>query len=343
MVSREQGRLLSLETSVRCRVPTLIGVFYASIVMLGLLSSSVEPLSTFDSERVVPVLVLIPAMVISLALMKLNQQLASPVIAIVNRWLRWGIFAGGLAQASQHFGWSDRSYFVLFAVFFIGWFLLESIYHWLVIHAMSVSPLPLFPRFTVNRAGEEWPVQARFLKLRDQIRAAGFRQVQSLRAEGATSIYLRVSLFQNADNTTRLQVTFVPQPMSTVTVCLHLSTATALGARLVTDNHYLPFAGFYPENWHLDRRPCLRSFTALLKHHQSRVSVRSVAAAPWTSEPLDDINAQQGELERINTELGFLLPGSNHEEHGRISHEGRYRVWKEMFTLNYFGRAARYE
>lgn len=311
--------------------------------MLGLLSSSVEPLSTFDSGRVVPVLVLIPAMVISLALMKLNQQLASPVIAIVNRWLRWGISAGGLAQVSQHFGWSDRSYFVLFAVFFIGWFLLESIYHWLAIHAMSVSPLPLFPRFTVNRAGEEWPVQARFLKLRDQIRAAGFRHVQSLRAEGATSNYLRVSLFQNADNTTRLQVTFVPQPMSTVTVCLHLSTPTVLGARLVTDNHYLPFAGFYPENWHLDRRPCLRSFTALLKHHQSRVSVRSVAAAPWISEPLDDINAQQGELERINTELGFLLPGSNHEEHGRISHEGRYRVWKEMFTLNYFGRAARYE
>ena len=311
--------------------------------MLGLLSSSVEPLSTFASGQVVPVLVLIPAMVISLVLMKLNQQLASPVVAILNRWLRWGIFAGGLAQVSQHFGWTDRSYFGLFMVFFIGWFLLESIYHWLAIHAMSVSPLPLFPRFTVNRAGEEWPVQARFLKLRDQIRASGFKQVQSLRAEVATSIYLRVSLFQNADNTTRLQVTFIPQPMSTVTVCLHLSTATASGERMVTDNHYLPFAGFYPENWHLDRRPCLRSFPALLKRHQSRVSVRAFAAVPWTSEPLDDINAQQGELERINTELGFLLPRSDHEEHGRISHEGRYRVWKEMFTLNYFGRAARYE
>jgi len=306
-------------------------------------SSFVEPLNAYAAERILPVLVLIPAMLVSLILMRLNQQLASPVVAIVNRWLRWGIFAGGLAQVSLHFGWTDRPYAVLFVVFFIGWFLLESIYHWLAIHAMSVSPLPLFPRFTVNRAGDEWPVQGRFLKLRDQIRASGFKQVQSLRAEVATSIYLRVSLFQDADNTTRLQVTFVPQPMGTVTVCLHLATATAAGERIVTDNHYLPFAGFYPESWHLDRRPCLRSFPALLKRHRDRFSARVDAAVPWASEPLDDLNAQQGELERINTELGFLLPRTDHEEHGRISHEGRYRVWKEMFTLNYFGRAARYE
>ena len=67
------------------------------------------------------------------------------------------------------------------------------------------------------------------------------------------------------------------------------------------------------------------------------------AAVPWTSEPLDDLNAQQTDLERINTELGFLLPHAEHEEHGRISHEGRYRVWKEMLSLSYLGRAARYE
>lgn len=282
-------------------------------------------------------------MVVSLILMRINQQLASPILAIINRWLRWGILAGGGAQICQHYGWLDRSYAALFVVFFIAWFLLESIYHWLAIHAMSVSPLPLFPRFTLNRAGDEWPVQARFLKLRDQIRAAGFKQVQSLRAEVATSIYLRVSLFQNADNTTRLQVTFVPQPMGTVTVCLNLATATLAGERMVTDNYYLPFGGFYPENWHLDRRPCLRSFPSLLKRHRARLAAVPHTPIPWTTEPLEDLNAQQGELERINTELGFLLPRTDHEEYGRISHEGRYRVWKEMLTLNYFGRAARYE
>lgn len=294
-------------------------------------------------SEMVPILILIPAMVVSLLLMRFNQQLGSPVLAIINRWLRWGIFAGGGAQIALHFGWTDRPYAVLFVVCFIGWFLVESIYHWLAIHAMSVSPLPLFPRFMLNRAGEEWPVQNRLLKLRDQIRAAGFKQVQSLRAEVTTGIHLRVSLFQDADNTTRLQVTFVPQVTGNVNVCLHLATSTATGERFVTDNHNLPFAGFYPENWRIERRPCVQSFNTLLKLHRQRIVASGGVPVPWVTEPLDDLNSQQSELERINTELGFLLPHTEHEEHGRISHEGRYRVWKEMFTLNYFGRAARYE
>lgn len=282
-------------------------------------------------------------MVLSLLLLKLNQHYASPVLAIVNRWLRWGVMAGGLAQIFLHFEWSTRSFSALFAAFFIGWFLLDSIYRWMAIHAMSVSPLPLFPRFAINRAGDEWPVQGRFLKLRDQLRAAGFKQVQALRAEVATSLYLRLSIYQNADNTTRLQVAFVPQPMGNVTVCLHLATQTAAGHRIVTDNHYLPFAGFYPESWHVERRPRMRSFLRLLVRHRDRVAGAGAAPVPWTSEPLDDLNAQQSELERINTELGFLLPHAEHEEHGRISHEGRYRLWKEMLSLNYFGRSARYD
>jgi hypothetical protein len=289
------------------------------------------------------VLFLIPAMILSLLLLKLNQHYASPVLAIVNRWLRWGVMAGGLAHVFLHFEWSERSFGVLFTAFFIGWFLLDGIYRWMAIHAMSVSPLPLFPRFVVNRAGDEWPVQARFLKLRDQLRAAGFKQVQALRAEVATSLYLRLSIYQNADNTTRLQIAFVPQPMGNVTVCLHLATQTAAGRRIVTDNHYLPFAGFYPESWHVERRPRTRSFSRLLARHRDRVATSGAAPVPWTGEPLDDLNAQQSELERINTDLGFLLPRTEHEEHGRISHEGRYRLWKEMLSLNYLGRSARYE
>lgn len=290
-----------------------------------------------------PVLVLIPAMLLSLLLVKLNQHYASPVLAIFNRWLRWGVMAGALAQMLVHFQWSERPYGVLFTVFFIGWFLLDGIYRWMAIHAMSVSPLPLFPRFTVNRAGDEWPVQGRFLRLRDRLREAGFKQVQALRAEIAGGFYLRVSIYHDTDNLTRLQVAFLPQPMGNVAVCLHLSTPLADGRRIITDNHYLPFAGFYPEAWQVERRPRTRAFTRLLARHRDRVAAAGSPPVPWTTEPLDDINAQQIELERLNTELGFLLPSNLHEEHGRISHEGRYRVWKEMLTLNYLGRAARYE
>jgi hypothetical protein len=72
--------------------------------------------------------------------------------------------------------------------------------------------------------------------------------------------------------------------------------------------------------------------------------VRAVQAplVAWDLEPLGDLNQQQREVERINTELGFLLPHAEREENGKISHEGRYRVWKEVWLLNYFGIASRY-
>jgi hypothetical protein len=290
-----------------------------------------------------PAYVLIPAMVLSLALLKLNQQRASPLLGIINRWLRWGVMAGGFALIVRHFEWSERDFSALFVVFLLLWFMFDCVYRWLAIHAMSVSPLPLFPRFIVNQAGDEWPVQSRFLKLRDSVRAAGFKQIQAVRAEVATSLYVRATVYQDADTLTRLQVAFLPQPAGGVIACLHFSTRLADGRRIVTDNHYLPFGGFYPETWHIERRPRMRSFTRLLALHRERLAAAGSVAEAWTSEPLTDLNAQQIELERLNTELGFLYPSNLHEEHGRISHEGRYRVWKEMLTLDYFGRAARYE
>ena len=296
-----------------------------------------------DDSFLTPILFLIPTMLASLVLMRVNQHFASPTLAIFNRWLRWIVLAGGFALMTAHFGWSERSFGVLFAAYLIVWFLVESIYHWLAIHAMSVSPLPLFPRFTLNSGGDEWPVQSRFMRLREQIRAAGFKHVQALRAEITTGLFVRSSFYHSSDGATRLQVTFLPQPMGNVTVCLHFATHTAEGLRIVTDNHHLPFAGFYPESWLIERHPWCRALPRLLALHRERVARTAATLVPWATEPIQDVNAQQAELERLNTQLGFLLPSPEHEEHGRISSAGRYRVWKEMLSLNYLGRPARYE
>ena len=54
---------------------------------------------------------LFSAMFLSLVLYQLNQRVASPVLAIFNRWLRWIIFALGGARIAHdlvgsigHFG-----------------------------------------------------------------------------------------------------------------------------------------------------------------------------------------------------------------------------------------------
>jgi hypothetical protein len=283
------------------------------------------------------------AMVVSLTLFQLNQRYASPVISIFNRWLRWITFSLLCAKVAMDFEWIDRPFWVLAVTFFLLWFLGETLYTWIAIHALSVSPLPLFPRFSLNTSGEEWPTNPRFLKIRDWLRAHSFKHVQALRAEVAPGMYLRVSVYQDQTAQIRLQITFLPQPNGAISLCCSLTTQTASGYRYVTDNLYLPFGGFYPENWLVSRHPWRRSLGSLLTCHRRRIQKGNELALAWSTEPLNDLNAQQLELEKINTELGFLNPHHDREEQGKMTYEGRYRVWKEIWLLNYLGRSARYE
>ena len=290
-----------------------------------------------------PTYLIFAGTIVSFALFQLNLRLASPVLAIVNRWLRWIIFGAGGALIATHYNWIDRPYWVVAVAFLLIWFLGETLYNWLAIKALSVSSLPLFPKFSVNTSGEEWPTNPRLLKLREWLRAQNFRQVEALKADVGQGVQLRVSVYQDAAATTRVQITFLPQVNGAISVCCSLSTLTVSGYRYVTDNLYLPFGGFYPENWLVERRPWKRSLASLLARHRARMAKANEMPLPWSTEPLSDLNAQQRELDQVNTELGFLMPHADREDFGRMTYEGRYRVWKEIWLLNYFGRSARYE
>jgi hypothetical protein len=290
-----------------------------------------------------PTYIIIATMVASLILMQVNLRLASPVLSIIDRWLRWFVVSLGGAQLLREFEWIDRPYWALAAAFFLLWFLGETLYNWMAITAHSLSPLPLFPRYAVNGSGEEWPVQPRLLKIREWLRSQGFRQVQALKAEIGGGIYLRVSVYQDAAASVRLQVTFIPQANGAISVCFAATSITADGSRYLTDNLYIPFAGFYPENWFVERAPWRRSLPRLLARHRARLAAAGAVAVPFTTEPLTDLNSVQHELDQLNTELGFLYPHAERDDLGKFTQEGRYRVWKEIWMLNYLGRAARYE
>jgi len=274
--------------------------------------------------------------------MQVNQRVGSPILSIADRWMRWLVFAFGAAQLCTDFSLIDRPFWVLALVFFIVWFLGETLYNWLAITAHSLSPLPLFPRYTVNSTGEEWPVQPRLLKIRDWLRSQGFRQVQALKAEIGGGIFLRVSIYHDAQARVRVQVTFIPQANAAISVCYAVTSIGADGSRYLTDNLYIPFGGFYPENWSVERVPWRRSLRRLLARHRSRLAKQGIAIEPFTTEPLADFNAVQHELDQLNTELGFLHPRGEREDLGKFTHEGRYRVWKEIWMLNYLGRSAKY-
>ena len=186
-------------------------------------------------------------------------------------------------------------------------------------------------------------MQPRLLQVREWLRAQGFRQVQALKAEIGEGSFLRVSVDQDAQATIRVQVTFIPQASGAISVCYGVTSIASDGSRYLTDNLYIPFAGFYPENWFVERAPWRRSLPRLLARHRARLVAAQATPVPFAVEPLADLNTAQHELDQVNTELGFLHPHHDREDLGKITHEGRYRVWKEIWMLNYFGRAARYE
>lgn len=287
-------------------------------------------------------LFLAPSVALLLLLFYVNLRIASPLLAIPIRWLRWILFAVFAAQANAQLGFIDRPGWVVALAAFLFWFLVESAFNWLKVSAISLSPLPLFPRYVVNSSGDEWPTQQRLLKVREWLREQRFVPVQALKAELGGGIWLRTSVHHNPDATIRLHTLFVPQESGAITVCFSLSSRTAGGRRFVTDNLYIPFGGFYPESWHVERTPWRRGLGPLVARHQRRLALAGEEAVPWETSPIDDINQQQQQMEMINTELGYLQPHAEREEYGKITPEGRFRVWKEAWLLDYFGIAQRY-
>ena len=272
----------------------------------------------------------------------LNRTIASPVMAILNRWLRWFSFSLTIAWLTHYIGWSGRPFWVLAVTSCLLWLLMETLYNWFAISALSQSPIPLFPKFSINTSGEEWPAMKRVFAIRDWLRKNGFTQVQALLADIGNGIHLRISVYQDPETRIRVQVIFIPVNAAAITVCFAISSETESGMRYTTDNLFLPFGGFYPENWSVERRPWTRRLPALIKKHLRRIANDNQKLAKWESVPLDDLNDQQRDLDRLNTELGFLFPQAMREEYDKMTFEGRYRVWKEVWLLNYLGLPQRY-
>jgi hypothetical protein len=49
--------------------------------------------------------------------------------------------------------------------------------------------------------------------------------------------------------------------------------------------------------------------------------------------------AAEKQIPISNTETGFLVPRPRREEEGKITSEGCYRLWKEMWLLAYLGKS----
>jgi len=283
--------------------------------------------------------ILLIAALMTVALPILGTRLALPFLTLVGRWLRWFLFAALFAYFLKTFELSFRPDWVHFLTGFSLWFVVETGYNWIAIKALSRSGLPLFPEFYVNKDGDEWPADRRFIEIKDWLRAQGYKRLDPLKAELFEGTYLRASVYESGDACTRVQILFLPKSKGGTTACYTVSSQTKNGERILTDNFFLPYGGYYPTNWNLCRRPMKGSLRKLVDLHRKRLERSKAESVAVDGSALEEINDQQRILERLNTEYGFLVPRARQEEEGKITSDGRYRLWKEMWLLAYFGKS----
>jgi len=261
-----------------------------------------------------------------------------PLISIINRWIRWVLFSSVAAVLVSQLDWSNKPEWLLFCVFFGGWFLIESIYSWLSIRMLNYSNFPIFLTFRECSYSNWWPNQKKYIHLKRQLDHAGFTKLQTLQSPITETVSIFSVVFENEEKNIGLQVFFIPISSSSISHFYIFQSKTVEGKLLITDNLKIPFGGYYPEDWLLQRKPLISTWNKLLNLHENIIRREGHKCMEWTETPLENINREQQELRRINFFAGFLIPPHLQDTYGRISAEGRYRIWKEMWLLKYTGR-----
>ncbi len=273
-------------------------------------------------------------------LLLLGGRFSLPSFLLLGRWLRWFLFGALFAYILRTFEFSLRPDWVHFFTGIALWFVLETGYNWIAIKALSYGDLPLFPEFYENKDGDEWPAEKRYIRIRDWLRAKNYTRLKALKSELFVGTYLRVSIYESDDQLTRIQILFLPKRKGGATACFTISTHTKKGGRIITDNLMIPYGGYYPANWEMCRKPLIGSLERLSLLHNKRLFKLKAEPVEVENDALEEFNDHQRILERLNTEIGFLLPRSRQEKEGKISQDGRYRLWKEMWFLAYLGRSS---
>lgn len=290
---------------------------------------------------IVQMALLICGMLLLLVQWQANRR-ASPNLAILVRWVRWVFIALIGTSVAGLFDYQLHPLWAVGCAVFMGWFLLETGYNWLAVSALSRSELPLFPRYGENPRGPEWPAEEKYIRLRSWLRREGFKQRSSLVARHEEQELMRLAVMDREDGHVRATLLFFPTARGNESFACTFHSDAGDGTRIVTDNLFVPFGGFYPENWLVERRPRSRSVERLYQRHLARCDAHAHPLQPITIDPLEEINQCSRELEKLNRELGFLTATNEEEEEGRITSAGRVRVWMEIWTLSYLGLARRY-
>jgi hypothetical protein len=267
----------------------------------------------------------------------LSKQLPIRIIRLFSHWARWLTFACAFSLMLTYFEWSNRADWVHFISGLAAWFILETLYYKISIHMLNISEMDLFPKYKNDTNENLWPINKEVLKIKDLLSEEGFKEEETLKAEIIAHLVIRQAVFLDEARKVRLNVLFIPNAKNEIKLFYSLFSHKASGEYLLTDNQNMPFGGYYPDHWTVNRYPISHSVKKLLKKHREAMIE---SEGEWT-ELEGDIrtksNCLQWELEKKNREMGFLNE-PNREDKQQISSEGCFRIWIEMWLLAYFGK-----
>ena len=267
----------------------------------------------------------------------LSKQLPMGIFKLISHWIRWLTFACAFSLILTFFEWSSRPDWVHFISGLAVWFILETLYYKLSIHLLNISEMELFPKYKNDTDDNLWPINKRVLKIKELLRKEGFKSEETLKAQIVAHLTIRQAVFFNEDQTIRLNVLFIPNAKNEVQLFYSLFSFKSDGEYLITDNQNMPFGGFYPDHWTVNRFPVCHSLKKLLKKHQEAMKTAHGTWSQFEGDIQTKTNRLQLELEQKNREMGFLNE-PNQEDTLQISSEGCFRIWTEMWMLAYLGK-----
>jgi hypothetical protein len=262
-----------------------------------------------------------------------------PLLTIGLRWLRWFSIAAVFSYGLSYFELSFRPFWVHFITGAALWFFVETTYNLLAIRVLSTSDHSLFPNFRDNKQGSVYPADKKFIRTREWLSKHGFHKLSALTAEIVEGYELKTFTYQSEDCCTRIQIYYIPSARSGIKEYFSITSRDDNGRIWLSENLTHPFGGYYPNKWIVNRSPLTASINNLLKKHTSSLSQSNAILVPFASTVLEEVNAMQSELKEFNQKIGFLTP----QNELKISQEGRYRIWKEMWLLAYLGCTVQYK
>jgi len=266
---------------------------------------------------------------------RLQRSLPSPVNKLIVRWIRLLFIGVYAAIAFKLTVFTGVPFWRLFVMGLLAWAFIDTGYLWVYILAWDKSELPLFPAIReVERV--DWPANTRFFLIKDWIRENNYAEIGCFHYLYEDEVLQKLVVYESPDKTVRLQVIIVTDVTGVILDQIVFSSITEDGRVIITDNVFMPFGGVYPENWIVRRFPPVRKIQSIARYHQNSVSAGgSICCVKYDEDTKTWIQNTQNTLERENIEAGILNSRRDRNEFGKMTGEGRYRIWKELLILNY--------